>query len=535
MSAPTKPAGWKSPAWDLNPPQPGDSDYSEYQRLIPSMIEYQQALIDAADAAERVRSRPTPYFDGEEIVTPTWEPPPEAEPGTVTAEGIQRRALADCVATFREWLHMPDPGALHVTLAAVAANRAPGDPVWLLLISPPGGGKTETLTPLARLPDCHMAATLTEAALLSGTPKREAKDAKGGLLREIGDFGILVAKDFGSVLSMHRDARAAVLAALREVYDGSWTRHVGTDGGRTLHWSGKVGLIAGCTPAIDSHHAVIGSMGERFVFFRLPATDADAQARRALAHVGHEAAMRHALAGAMETALALVDADMLIRAADPPTTDRLVAVSTLAVRCRSAVERDGRTREVELVPEAEAPARLALVLLRLLNGLEAVGVDTPTAWRLVTKCALDSMPALRRRVLVYLLARDTAASTAEVAEHVDHPTTTARRALEDLTAHGILGRVSHGSGRADLWQPSGWTRGRWRTVSEMSGDSARAAQSVPEMSGDMAAEHENEAGGASLLFPFRVFDDFSGTLPAPFDDEAHSVDDDGLGPMGATA
>ena len=30
-------------------------------------------------------------------------------------------------------------------------------------------------------------------------------------------------QDFGSVLSMHREARAAVLAALREVYDGSWT------------------------------------------------------------------------------------------------------------------------------------------------------------------------------------------------------------------------------------------------------------------------------------------------------------------------
>jgi hypothetical protein len=79
-----------------------------------------------------------------------------------------------------------------------------------------------------------------------------------------------------------------------------------------------------------------------------------------------------------------------------------VAISTLAVRCRSSVERDGRTREVELVPEAEAPARLALVLLRLLNALRAIGVDEPTAWRLVTKCALDSMPALRRKALSYL-------------------------------------------------------------------------------------------------------------------------------------
>ena len=99
-------------------------------------------------------------------------------------------------------------------------------------------------------------------------------------------------KDFGSVLSMNRDARAAVLAALREVYDGSWTRHVGTGGGRTLTWSGKVGLVAGATPTIDRHHAVMGAMGERFVLFRLPEVDASEQARRALAHAGREKEMR---------------------------------------------------------------------------------------------------------------------------------------------------------------------------------------------------------------------------------------------------
>jgi hypothetical protein len=149
-------------------------------------------------------------------------------------------ALTECVATFQRWQHMPDPSPLYVVLATVAANQAPGDPVWLLLVGPPGSAKTELLAPLVVLPNVHSAATLTEASLLSGTPKRDqAKDAKGGLLREIGEYGIVVAKDFGSVLSMHRDTRAATLSALREVYDGSWTRHVGTDGGKRLHWQGR--------------------------------------------------------------------------------------------------------------------------------------------------------------------------------------------------------------------------------------------------------------------------------------------------------
>ena len=81
---------------------------------------------------------------------------------------------------------------------------------------------------------------------------------------------MILCKDFASVLAMHRDTRGTVLAALREIYDGAWVRHVGVDGGRTLAWSGKVALIAGCTPTIDSHHAVMAAMGERFMLYRLP-------------------------------------------------------------------------------------------------------------------------------------------------------------------------------------------------------------------------------------------------------------------------
>jgi hypothetical protein len=198
---------------------------------------------------------------------------------------------------------------------------------------------------------------------------------------------------------MNRGTRAAVLAALREIYDGSWTRHVGTDGGRTLSWSGKVALIAGCTPAIDNHHAVIGSMGERFVLYRLPPTDADVQLRRALEHVGREAKMRGELAAAVDEVLRHADTERVEASASDATTDRLVRLATLAVRCRSAVDRDSYSREITLIREPEAPARLGLVLLRLLNAMLTIGVDEEAAWSLVAKCALDSMPAVRRTVL----------------------------------------------------------------------------------------------------------------------------------------
>lgn len=82
-------------------------------------------------------------------------------------------AVDACVEAFRRYLHLPDPGPVYVALATVVANRRPGDPVWTLLVGPPGCGKTEVLGPLTALPDVWPAATLTEASLLSGVPRKE--------------------------------------------------------------------------------------------------------------------------------------------------------------------------------------------------------------------------------------------------------------------------------------------------------------------------------------------------------------------------
>ena len=61
--------------------------------------------------------------------------------------------------------------------------------------------------------------------------------------------------------------------------------------------------------------------------------------------------------------------------------------------------RPRHTREIELVPGAEGPARLAITLERLLAGLDTLGCDRAHAWRVVRRVALDCIPALRRRLL----------------------------------------------------------------------------------------------------------------------------------------
>jgi DNA-binding IclR family transcriptional regulator len=43
-------------------------------------------------------------------------------------------------------------------------------------------------------------------------------------------------------------------------------------------------------------------------------------------------------------------------------------------------------------------------------------------------------------------------ATPKIAEALDYPTSTTKRALEDLTAHKIARRTSRGEGSADTWQ-----------------------------------------------------------------------------------
>jgi energy-coupling factor transporter ATP-binding protein EcfA2 len=377
--------------------------------------------------------------------------------------------VENAVEAFQEWIYLPDPAPLHAVLGTVAANRLRADPVWLVLVGPPGGGKSELLNAATGLADVHPTGTLTEASLLSGTPAKDrANGSKGGLLHEIGDFGILLCKDFGSVLNMNRDTRNAVLAALREVYDGSWTRHVGTDGGRTLHWQGRVGLLAGCTETIDRHHAVMSAMGERFVLLRLPKVDRTEQARKALAHSRREVQMRRELSQAVEG----VFAQPLATPQEPSADEResLIALASLIVTCRSAVERDGYSREIELIPEAEAPTRLVIVLDLLLAGLDSIGIPRGVAWRVVAKAALDSIPILRRKIIDALELHEEGLETPNVAAAVNYPTVTASRALQELQGHGVVLRTVRGEGeqkgrRADHWRLADWALESYRTCS----------------------------------------------------------------------
>ena len=364
--------------------------------------------------------------------------------------------LDEVIAAFKRWLALDDPTPLYAALGAIAANFLPGDPVWLGLIAPPSSAKTEIINALVRIPHVVATATISMPALLSGTPKREkAAAAKGGLLRQVGDFGILIWKDFGSILSSRPDNKAELLAALREIFDGAWSRHLGTDGGISLAWRGKLGLVFGATQAYDDHHGVIASLGDRFLLCRLPLSRG--QLKKALAHTGAATrAMREEVAAAVAGLFA-----RLSQETPPPLSDEEIQkfeeVTALAVRLRAHVERDRHSRVIDAIHDPEGQGRIGLALERLLAGLSVIGLDRKEGMRLIEAVAMDSCPPLRRRAFELLSTEKQ--TTRQIGLALGLPTITARRTLEDLAAGGLALREGQlndegeeKKGVADQWR-----------------------------------------------------------------------------------
>jgi len=143
----------------------------------------------------------------------------EIADSTAEKEPAQPYTLAETRAAFRKWFGAEyDLGTLDAVLAVAAAEKLPGDPPWLLIISGPGNAKTETVAAVSGLGARVVSTITSEGALLSASPRKSrTKNATGGLLRQVGKRGILAIKDFTSILSANREVRTQVLAALRSV------------------------------------------------------------------------------------------------------------------------------------------------------------------------------------------------------------------------------------------------------------------------------------------------------------------------------
>jgi hypothetical protein len=340
--------------------------------------------------------------------------------------------------TFRRWLGDDyDIDTLNATLAAAAVERLDGDPLWLLVVSGPGNAKTETVQSLSGAGAMITSTIASEGALLSGTPKKgRAKGATGGLLRAIGAGGILVIKDVTSILSADRNVRGPMLAALREIYDGRWERNLGSDGGQTLTWTGRIVVVGAVTTAWDTAHGVVATMGDRFVLIRADSHKGRVvSGRRAINNVGSEVPMRKELSTVVGALIANVKPNKALKPTDAEV-DHILRAADVVTLARTGVETDYRGDIID-GHAPEMPTRFAKQLTQILRGGFAIGMPRDDALSIALRCARDSMPPLRLAALLDV-AKTPDSALIDIRRRLDKPRTTVDRVLQSLHVLGLV-------------------------------------------------------------------------------------------------
>lgn len=220
------------------------------------------------------------------------------------------------------------------------------------------------------------------------------------------------------------------------MHDGHWVRNVGVDGGQAISWTGRIVVIGACTTAWDQAHAVIATMGDRFVLIR---SDSHAGrvsgGRRAMANTGKETQMREEMAEAVAGLLQHIDASAPYQLTNKEQAAILNAAN-LVTLARTGVEMDYRGDVID-AHAPEMPTRFAKQLVQIMRGAIAIGLSRLQALRLAIRCARDSMPQLRLAVL-----RDVGANPyariVDVRRRLQKPRATVDRTLQALHILGLL-------------------------------------------------------------------------------------------------
>lgn len=368
--------------------------------------------------------------------------------------------LAALVGLLEQGLDQPDLGVVRAVLATAATRGLRGDPLWLLIVGPPASGKTEVVRLLDDLTDAAFD-DLTVAGLLGwvGPPNKSGRP--GGVLHgRGGDYLLCTVADLSTLLH-DRPSRGSdvdtVFSALRRVFDGSYTRRIGSIP-KPLTWAGKMTMIGAVTPAVDRFSAHADALGPRWLYLRSDRHDRAAFMQRDEDELVAWREELRAVAGPIVRDAA----DRIPQVALGDPLERFCADCALVTTIgRVSVPRSGYgQREMLDVPVREGPSRVAGQLRLLARGLIALDTPADGVAEVVQRAALDSMSPARRAVLAALAdsAAPAGLTGAGVARCAGLDRRVVTMALEDLET---IDAVEHPDRFADRREPTSlWKLGR---------------------------------------------------------------------------
>ena len=408
---------------------------------------------------------------------------------------------------IQEYQYMEDTDIISVSMASVLATRLKlGDPVWMVVVGPSSGGKSQILRPIAQTDEkfIHRIDDLTENTLLSGGIVAGGKDVS--LLNKVGPMGILVISDLTVIFSKSKDSQAAILGQIRMVYDGEMTKYVGNKP-EPLKWKGSLGVLAGCTPSVYTHFEAVADMGERFIFYRMKDNDAEKATRLSLGRTVYGKELDKTLSDLYAEYIKAVMADVDVTQIkfSPELYERFIRISVLAEKIRTVAHVTWKDGTMDRIPVAAMPMRVALQLMSIAKGLSVMRYHESGSYELLEEdlrcvdwCAYSLANEEKRAILKILCSVEKGlfVKTQSIADKIGLDTSIIRVILQNMSATGVLERTGNTEGLM------------WKIKDDNDYDTIRRIEAV-DNSVDISdrALSQEEAGESQLLMD-QLFDDF---------------------------
>jgi hypothetical protein len=145
--------------------------------------------------------------------------------------------------------------------------------------------------------------------------------------------------------------------------------------------------------------------------------------------------MREELARLTAGVIAGIDTDAAPKLTNDETS-AIVAAANLVTQARTATRQDYRGDVID-AHAPELPTRFTKQLTQLFRGAVVIGMDRDAALRLVIRCARDSVPPPRSRIIEDL-AENPESTTTDVRKRLNKPRANVDRQLQALHILGVV-------------------------------------------------------------------------------------------------
>lgn len=298
-----------------------------------------------------------------------------------------REHLDALVERFKYWLHIEDPGPIWTLAATKVSHHMGGDPIWLMLVGPSSGGKTEYLRAFQQGEEIGLD-DLTPKTFISGYLKKD--DDQPDLAERLKNQ-IWYIFDLSILMSKRHEYRAEILSDMRLIYDGKLTKEFGNRMRTEVDTSNNT-LICASTPAIDNTLLEDQALGTRYVQYRLPKTNRMEVMQQIYNNRENMSVMRSSLT--VQVSRFEKDFQKLEVEINEIECRNLQKMCNFATLLRTHISTD-KSGEAINVASPEDPGRFFKQILKLYRAYKMIGLTEEEALVQIKKVCVDNINPVR--------------------------------------------------------------------------------------------------------------------------------------------